>query len=77
MYVAMCTLVDLPAHSWPPTLPSTPLPRSFVRLDCRHAFCQGCLGEQCSIHVREGGLDALKCPEPKCGAALSPQVGRL
>ncbi|GAB4815328.1 hypothetical protein N2152v2_002374 [Parachlorella kessleri] len=48
---------------------------SFVRLDCGHChFCVGCLREQCHIHVAEGSVELLKCPEPKCGAPLSPQV---
>ncbi len=34
--------------------------RAFARLDCRHAWCRGCLAEQARIHVAEGSLDALR-----------------
>ncbi len=47
----------------------------FVRLDCRHTFCEGCLTAQCRIHVREGTLDALCCPDTSCKEQLSPEVG--
>lgn len=33
---------------------------AFVRLDCRHAWCQACLAEQARIHVAEGGLERLR-----------------
>lgn len=34
--------------------------RAFARLDCRHAWCRGCLAEQARIHVAEGSLEALR-----------------
>lgn len=48
----------------------------FVRLDCGHVFCGDCLGEQARLHVKEGSLDALKCPEPGCKDPLSVHVLR-
>eukprot|EP00887_Chlorella_sp_A99_P000419 scaffold13.g419.t1 len=50
--------------------------RAFVRLDCRHAFCSACLAEQARVHVAEGSLEGLRCPEPGCGEALGPAVLR-
>ncbi|EFN52541.1 hypothetical protein CHLNCDRAFT_138969 [Chlorella variabilis] len=50
---------------------------AFVRLEgCRHAWCALCLAEQARIHVAEGGLEKLRCPDPGCGAALAPGVLR-
>lgn len=46
--------------------------RCFVRLDCRHAWCAGCLEAQARLHVAEGSLEALRCPDPKCKAPLGP-----
>ena len=43
----------------------------FLRLDCRHVFCTRCILEQSNIHIREGTLDALKCPEPGCKEPLA------
>lgn len=48
--------------------------RAFARLDCRHAWCRGCLAEQARIHVAEGSLEALRCPDTTCKAALGPAV---
>lgn len=33
---------------------------AFVRLDCRHAWCQGCLAEAARIHVAEGSIEQIK-----------------
>ena len=44
--------------------------------DCRHKFCVECLLDYCQLHVNEGTVKRLKCPEPKCPAALSPIILR-
>ena len=41
---------------------------------CTHRFCKECLEEQARIHVGEGNLTALTCPEPSCSAAITPSV---
>jgi len=41
---------------------------------CAHRFCKECLGEQARIHVGEGNLAALTCPEPGCVTPLAPSV---
>jgi len=46
----------------------------FLRLDCRHVFCTSCILEQANIHIREGTLDALKCPEPGCNEPLAAHL---
>ena len=43
---------------------------------CSHRFCKDCLGEQARIHVGEGSLAALTCPEPGCSAPIPPFVLR-
>ena len=42
----------------------------FLRLDCRHFFCRSCLSEQARIHVEEGSLEGLKCPDTECGQEI-------
>jgi hypothetical protein len=37
-------------------------------------YSTDCLGEQARIHVEEGNLAALKCPEPGCAAAIPHAV---
>jgi E3 ubiquitin-protein ligase RNF14 len=48
----------------------------FLRLDCRHVFCTCCIREQATIHIRDGSLDALKCPQPGCGDSLQAHTLR-
>ena len=39
---------------------------------CTHAFCVECLSAMAKLHVAEGAVGALRCPESKCGASLAP-----
>ena len=41
---------------------------------CLHPFCRSCLAEFCGMHIREGSVRSLTCPEPSCGAQLSPNT---
>ena len=41
---------------------------------CTHAFCVECLSTMAKIHVSEGAVGLLKCPEPKCGEGFSPHA---
>ena len=41
---------------------------------CLHPFCKDCLGEFCTMHIQEGTVLSLCCPEPKCGELLAPSV---
>ena len=50
--------------------------RSSVALTCDHAFCADCVRQMCVLHVTEGTVGALRCPEPACGAALAPGAVR-
>jgi hypothetical protein len=50
---------------------------------CAHFFCAACVRGQLAVHVADGALDALRCPEPDCrtpylrearGAARNPPL---
>jgi len=43
---------------------------------CDHAFCKDCVHRMCVVHVTEGTVGALRCPDPLCGAALAPSAVR-
>ncbi|KAK2191631.1 hypothetical protein NP493_48g00028 [Ridgeia piscesae] len=49
----------------------------FFRIDgCQHGFCRDCLSSFCEIHVTEGTVQQLTCPEPKCDTRISAGVVR-
>lgn len=44
----------------------------FVHLgECSHAFCKTCVSAMAEIHVTEGSISELLCPEPSCRADIS------
>lgn len=49
----------------------------FLQLpECRHAYCRACLTSLCSVHVKEGSLAMLRCPDPECKRPLPHYVLR-
>lgn len=41
--------------------------REFYRLnECKHHFCSDCLTSMCQMHVKEGTIQLLKCPNSEC-----------
>ena len=51
----------------------------FVRLckpRCDHRFCAECVTAQATMHVRDGTVGSIVCPEPGCGAPPDPEVLR-
>lgn len=46
-------------------------------LQCGHVYCQSCMAQQCALHVKEGSLEFLRCPEPDCKEPLDRQVCRI
>uniref|UniRef100_A0A2K6LPD5 RBR-type E3 ubiquitin transferase n=1 Tax=Rhinopithecus bieti TaxID=61621 RepID=A0A2K6LPD5_RHIBE len=35
-------------------------------LECRHVYCKACLKDYFEIQIRDGQVQCLNCPEPKC-----------
>ncbi|KAL6634948.1 hypothetical protein ACP70R_027619 [Stipagrostis hirtigluma subsp. patula] len=50
--------------------------RNFVQLPCNHSFCVKCMESYCSIHVKEGSVTRLACPDTACRVPLPPAVLR-
>lgn len=47
-------------------------------LECDHVFCRACLRDFFELHIREGSINLMKCPEEKCGTQVHPtQVKEL
>ena len=43
-------------------------------LQCGHAYCQDCMRQHCQLHVKEGSLQFLRCPQPDCKEPLDRPV---
>lgn len=43
---------------------------------CGHTCCRGCLTAFCEMHVREGSVQQLHCPSPKCTEAVPVRLVR-
>ncbi|KAF2946453.1 hypothetical protein DAI22_02g294900 [Oryza sativa Japonica Group] len=48
--------------------------RNFIKLPCHHSFCLKCMESHCKIHVKEGNLMQLACPDTNCRNPLPPSV---
>ncbi|XP_052145303.1 uncharacterized protein LOC127764460 isoform X2 [Oryza glaberrima] len=48
--------------------------RNFIKLPCHHSFCLKCMEFHCKIHVKEGNLTQLACPDTNCRNPLPPSV---
>ncbi|KAK7252499.1 hypothetical protein RIF29_36479 [Crotalaria pallida] len=44
----------------------------FLRLPCKHFFCLKCLQTFTQMHVKEGTINNLQCPEAKCTVMIPP-----
>ncbi|XP_044460375.1 E3 ubiquitin-protein ligase RNF14-like [Triticum aestivum] len=43
---------------------------NFIKLPCQHLFCVKCMETLCKMHVKEGSLFQLVCPNTKCNASI-------
>ncbi|XP_062393010.1 E3 ubiquitin-protein ligase RNF14 [Sardina pilchardus] len=45
---------------------------------CNHVYCNECMAEYFTIQIRDGNVQCLSCPEPKCTSIATPeQVKKL
>ncbi|GCC21979.1 E3 ubiquitin-protein ligase RNF14 isoform X1 [Chiloscyllium punctatum] len=40
--------------------------------ECSHVYCKACLKEYFEIQIRDGNVQCLNCPEPKCTSIATP-----
>lgn len=46
--------------------------------ECQHVYCKACMTEYFQIQIRDGNVQCLNCPEPKCTSLATPlQVSAL
>ncbi|KAJ8266812.1 hypothetical protein GJAV_G00134970 [Gymnothorax javanicus] len=45
--------------------------------ECQHVYCRACLGEYFQIQIRDGNVQCLNCPEPKCTSVATPSQVKL
>ncbi|NP_001091318.1 uncharacterized protein LOC100037145 [Xenopus laevis] len=45
--------------------------------DCQHIYCNVCLKDYYTVQIRDGQVQALNCPEPKCSSVATPAQVKL
>ncbi|XP_005110492.1 E3 ubiquitin-protein ligase RNF14 [Aplysia californica] len=46
----------------------------FRMADCAHHFCHECMMTFCEMHVRDGTVEELRCPDTECDALVPPYI---
>ena len=46
--------------------------KSFTTLACDHSFCTECMEEHAALNIKEGTVDKIVCPDPRCKQPLAP-----
>lgn len=46
----------------------------FSALHCGHYWCRDCLSSMARVHISDGSVLSLRCPDPDCGESLTPDV---
>ncbi|ELT95569.1 hypothetical protein CAPTEDRAFT_228754 [Capitella teleta] len=46
----------------------------FLISECQHHFCRDCLTSYCQMHVRDGTVTQLRCPQDECKVSLPHPV---
>ncbi|XP_026876565.1 E3 ubiquitin-protein ligase RNF14 [Electrophorus electricus] len=45
--------------------------------ECQHVYCKACMKEYFEIQIRDGKVQCLNCPEPKCTSVATPSQVKL
>ncbi|XP_067085088.1 E3 ubiquitin-protein ligase RNF14 [Osmerus mordax] len=45
--------------------------------ECQHVYCKTCMSEYFQIQIRDGNVQCLNCPEPKCTSLATPSQVKL
>ncbi|XP_017348338.1 E3 ubiquitin-protein ligase RNF14 [Ictalurus punctatus] len=45
--------------------------------ECQHVYCKACVTEYFQIQIRDGKVQCLTCPEPKCTSVATPSQVKL
>lgn len=40
---------------------------------CNHIYCNECIAEYFTIQIRDGNVQCLSCPQPKCTSVATPE----